>query len=181
MPYFTRHICQLFNVTPPTVRSWTEEFGAYLSEGARTSAGRHRLFTDEDLRVFSFVSQMRRNNEATFVEIETLLKAGQRGELPLFINTQKEEPETIEKESQLVLQLQYLQQVITGLEQERAALLPMRDEVTRLQALKAADEKLMEAKDKRIAELAAELKAAQDEIRKLDREMGRLESRISKD
>jgi DNA-binding transcriptional MerR regulator len=171
MNYSTRHICQLFNISPQTTRAWTEEFQEYLSENARPGVGRHRQFTEDDMRVLSLISQMKRDSSATFADIHASLKVGQRGTPPALPPSEVEALVLSERESQLIFQLQKLQQTIADLEKERLELLPTRDEALKLRTV-------LETKEARIAELTEELKAARDEIRKLDREIGRLESRV---
>lgn len=82
LTYSSRHIASLFNISRETVRVWSHEFGKYLSPTAQPEPGRHRNFTDEDLRVFSLVSDMK-NRGAIYEDIHAALAAGQRGEPPL--------------------------------------------------------------------------------------------------
>jgi DNA-binding transcriptional MerR regulator len=48
---------------------------------ANPGSGRHRIFSDDDLRVFSLVNEMK-NKGLTYSDIHASLKAGQIGDLP---------------------------------------------------------------------------------------------------
>lgn len=185
MKYSTRHICQLFTISPETVRAWSEEFQEYLSESARPGVGRHRQFDDDDMRVLSLITQMKSENSATFADIHEALKAGKRGRSPSLPASEVEALVLSERESQLVFQLQKQQDIIDDLERERTALLPVRDENIRLtERLRGREEQLtqlMTQSEKRVTELVTELKMAQEEIKKLNREIGRLESHVDDD
>lgn len=173
MKYSTRHCCTLFRVSPETVRTWAEEFSAYLSPIANPGTGRHRQFTEDDMRVLSLISEMKRDN-LTFSDIHAALAAGQRGKAPALPVEEVQALVVGERESQLIVQLQKLQDTIIALQKERDALLPSRENEIRLQALHDADQK-------RIVELTAELKAAQGEIKELYKEVGKLSARMDDD
>jgi len=170
MKYSTRHVCTLFRVSPETARTWAEEFSQYLSPVANPGTGRHRQFTDEDMRVLSLVSQMKRDN-LTFNDIHAALASGNRGQAPALPVEEVQALVVGERESQLIAQMSKLQQAIVDLQKERDMLLPSRENEIRLLALRESDQK-------RIAELTEQLNNAQDKIEKLNREIGRLESRM---
>lgn len=164
MKYSIRHACTLFKVSSETIRTWAEEFGNYLSVSANPGAGRHRQFTDDDMAVLSLVSDMKREN-MTFADIHTSLKSGQRGNAPVLHASEVQALVVGERETQLVAQIHKLEEMIIKLEQERDALLPIRDENIRLKVRLEENEKL-----------ATQLQAAQDEIKQLYRQIGSLEA-----
>jgi DNA-binding transcriptional MerR regulator len=174
--YSTRHVCTLFQVSSETVRTWAEEFQEHLSVNANPGTGRHRQFTEDDMRVLSLVSQMKRDN-MTFVDIHVSLKGGQRGNPPVLPASEVQALVVGEREAQLASQIQRLQQIVAQIEQERDALLPIREENIRLKARLEATE---ESTHKRIQELAAQLEKAQVEIKQLHREMGKLEAQADR-
>jgi DNA-binding transcriptional MerR regulator len=79
--YEPKHIEAAFRISSATVRNWSSEFERHLSPTARPGKNRHRTYTDDDLKVFALVSQMK-NEGSTFADIHASLDAGQRGELP---------------------------------------------------------------------------------------------------
>lgn len=65
-------VAHLLGVAPTTVRSWSQEFGRFLSASGAGGAGRHRDFTDVDLRVLAFIQQQKRAGHASY-EIQHVL------------------------------------------------------------------------------------------------------------
>lgn len=53
----TRHIADLLNISPSTVKKYSGIYGRFLSEGARPQDGAHRLFDTEDVRILAYVVQ----------------------------------------------------------------------------------------------------------------------------
>lgn len=157
MLYSTRHIAGLFGVSSETVRSWSNTFARHLSISATPSDGRHRTFTEDDLKVFALIKQMKERG-LVFDEIQIALENGQRGDPPL---VEAKEMVSAEGRQQITL----LQREIVRLETERealaAALRPTQDENVRLKALLERSE--------------TELHEARQEIRKLERRLGRFE------
>jgi len=174
MQYSTRHLCQLFGVSEATIRNWAIEFQRDLSALAKPSDGRHRIFTEDDLAVFALVNTMKKDGHI-YEEIHAALGAGQRGIPPELPPREIEALLSSENTKQMVLQVQNLRDSIAKLEKQReelaAQVRPLEDENVRLRALREADER-------RVAEMAAQLKAAQEEIKQLNREIGRLESQM---
>src|SRR5258707_13542651 len=78
--FSTRHIMSLFKVSKETVRNWSQEFSTYLSPTASPAAGRHRQYSEDDLRVFALVHQMKGEGQL-FEDIHASLQNGQRGSL----------------------------------------------------------------------------------------------------
>jgi DNA-binding transcriptional MerR regulator len=81
MKYSTRHAMTLFKVSKETVRNWSQEFSEYLSPTASPAAGRHRQYTDDDLRVFALIHEMKAEGQL-FEDIRASLANGQRGHVP---------------------------------------------------------------------------------------------------
>lgn len=82
MMYNSTHVVALFNVTRQTVADWSNEFARHLSPTANPPRGGHRRFTDNDMEVFTLVSEMRKVGLG-FSDIHASLDAGQRGAIPL--------------------------------------------------------------------------------------------------
>ena len=177
MAYATRHVCTLFNVSPETVRTWAEEFAEYLSRSANPGGGRHRQFTEDDMRVLALVSEMKRDN-MMYADIHATLKTGQRGAPPPLPASEVQALVVSERETQILAQVQKLQERIAELQQERDTLLPYKDENIRLKERLEVTEMTTQ---RRITELASQLEKAQEEIKKLNREIGRLESQLDED
>ncbi len=70
-----------FGVTPQTVRSWCNEFNAFLSPGATPPAGQVRNFGEDDIKVLALVASMR-GDLASYEAIGAALDSGARADLP---------------------------------------------------------------------------------------------------
>lgn len=79
--FTTSGIQRLYDVSPQTVRNWTNEFAQYLSMSATPKAGQRRQYTLEDLTVFTLVKDMT-DKGFTYEEIGVSLGNGDRGEVP---------------------------------------------------------------------------------------------------
>lgn len=55
-------IAGYLEIAVPTVRQWASEYKEFLSPGAAGGDGRHRDFSDLDLRVLNFVRQEKRKS-----------------------------------------------------------------------------------------------------------------------
>lgn len=157
--YVTSHITTLFEISPQTVRNWSAEFGRYLSTSAAPGRGRNRVFSEDDMRVFSLIAAMKKAG-TTSDEIHASLAAGQRGALPAMM---PEQVQTLVM-SDHAQAIQTLMQRLDTLEAEKLEL------QTNLQ--KSREEVIQEHSQK--IQLAELLKAAQDEIKQLNREIGKL-------
>jgi DNA-binding transcriptional MerR regulator len=145
MKYATRHVCTLFNISPETARTWADEFERHLSPLANPGDGRHRQFSEDDMRVFSLVSSMKADG-LTFADIHNSLDAGQRGLAPILDASEVQALVVTERENQLLAQVQKLREYVENVERERDNLLPLRDENIELKALlKRSDEQLTDA------------------------------------
>lgn len=169
MNYATRHVGDLFHVSGETVRNWANEFVMYLSVVGNPPKGKQRRFTDEDLSVFSLVAEMKQRG-ATFDEIHMALAAGQRGAPLQFVQDERSVARS-EEEPSIALQVQYLQQTLARMEQQRdealAQVQPFKDEIIRIQAQLDTSRGMYES---RIQELNEQLKEAQRRAEELIRE-----------
>ncbi len=82
MDYSTSQAAMLCDVTDMTIRNWALEYASHLSPTATPPKGQHRLFIEDDLRVFLQVKEMRDGRKPAEA-IQAALAAGQRGELRL--------------------------------------------------------------------------------------------------
>ena len=77
-----RHIQNLFNISAPTVRTWSDEFSDYLSPSANPPANKTRYFTDTDIQVFATIARLR-DERRTTDEIKEHLDRGILDNLPV--------------------------------------------------------------------------------------------------
>lgn len=82
MNTYTRpQVAALFEVSPETVRQWTAHFAAHLSQLATPTKGLKRQYTADDMRVISLIANMAAAGKL-YADIEAALANGQRGQLP---------------------------------------------------------------------------------------------------
>lgn len=81
MDYSTRAIMAAFGIARETVRNWSREFAQYLSKEATPGKGKHRAFSENDMRVFALVAELKRQG-MSHEDIHATLQTGTRGELP---------------------------------------------------------------------------------------------------
>ena len=79
--FTTSGIQRLYDVSPQTVRNWTNEFAQHLSMSATPKTGQRRQYTLEDLTVFTLVKEMT-DKGFTYEEIAVSLGNGDRGDIP---------------------------------------------------------------------------------------------------
>ncbi|MAW88496.1 MAG: hypothetical protein CMJ42_18405 [Phyllobacteriaceae bacterium] len=148
--YQTRHITQLFEISHQTVKDWTEAFADFLSPTATPGKGRARHFTEDDLRVFTLVSEIKRSG-GTFEDVRAALAAGQRGTLATDLDQQLMLPTD--------LSITRMKKALTDAREEAQMI---RDE---LMQVKGENRLLRE-----------QLEAREQSIRELYRQMARLEA-----
>jgi DNA-binding transcriptional MerR regulator len=169
MAYSSRHVCVLFGVAPETVRNWTEEFLRYLSPTANPGKGRHRGFSEEDMKVFALIADMKKQGRV-YDDIHAALRNGQRGEAPALPADEMQALLITDQKHEFALQIQRLETEIGRLQQERdevvSQLQPTRDENIRLQAR-------LEAAQERIQALSEQLEKERRRVEDLNREVGR--------
>jgi DNA-binding transcriptional MerR regulator len=163
MPYNTRQAASIYKVTPQTMNTWAKEFASYLTATANPGGKRQRQFTKEDMRVFSLVSEMQREN-LTFTDIHASLASGARGDVPLIEPDEVKAIVAGEVESQLSLENERLRSMLveaqTALrkaEKDLTRLREVEDEVvvlkTELRVDKAAKEELIARLERQIEQI----------------------------
>jgi DNA-binding transcriptional MerR regulator len=167
--YTTKHAQILYRVaSPQTIRNWAKEFEEYLSPTATPEKGNTRLFTIDDMRVFSLIAEYSNINKS-FTDIHIALKAGERGDAP---RIQPEDLDSVaagEVEIQLSTELNETRELANRLQEElnlmKSQFQPVREENIRLQAQ-------IEDRERQLSETKQQLKEAQERIAKLAEEKG---------
>lgn len=164
MNYTTSDAEVIFKVSPQTIRNWSKEFSRYLSATANPEEGRTRIFTEEDMRVLDLVARLKVEGKQ-YDEIHAALLAGERGNPPGVSSDEVRALVAGEIERRLHLEIQVLKRQLEIAEKKLEEAEHAKDDNIRLQAL-------LETSNRRTDELSAQLKAAQDELRRLEREAG---------
>lgn len=166
--YSSPQLAALFKRNEQTIRRWSDEFAEYLSIHATPGEGRARQFTDEDLPVLALIASMKAT-KAEYRDIHAALENGERGEVPENINA------IIPSPDRSSLQIDLLTEQLQDRERE----------LIRVQAMyeseQSAHQRTQEQSAQALKELESRLQAAQDEIAKLNREIGRLEGKLDHD
>ena len=152
--YQTRHISQLFDISHQTVKDWCDNFTEYLSPTAMPGKGRTRHFTEDDLRVFSQVADIKRSG-GTFEDVHIALKAGQRGTLPDDLDKAMLLPQNVS--------LTRMRNALADAHQEAQT---MRDEMLKVQGENRLLKDQLEQREKEVRQLyrdMARLEASQDD------------------
>lgn len=165
MAYSTNDLRTLFNVAPETIRNWTREFSRHLSITANPESGRNRLYDEDDLSILDLVHKMR-DASHSYEEIHAALDAGQRGQGPGVSPEELKSIVTGETERKLALEVQMLRRQLAIADERVQELEVLRERNIRLDAEK-------EAEKRRSEELSAQLKASQEKLESLFREVGR--------
>jgi len=137
--YRSKDAAALYNVTPQTIGAWAKEFAEYLSSNANPGHKKQRLFTKEDMTVFSLVSDMQDNGLA-FADMHATLKTGNRGEPPTIEPTEMQVIVANEHENRLTIENERLtralvdaQQALKKAETELASLREVEDRNIKLE------------------------------------------------
>jgi len=154
--YQSKHIQSLFDISPQTVRAWANEFAQYLSVDASPSLGRHRVFTEDDLKVFALVKEMK-DEKKLYDDIHLSLQSGARGEMPSLPDDD-------------LVDLVATKQGIQLLNNLRMLMAKMSEIDRRFNQLEST------VKDREVQDLRQQLKENQDEKMELMRQIGRLEA-----
>lgn len=171
--YQSRHIQMLFGVSNETVRTWSEEFSQYLSPTANPGTGKHRHFTDDDLEIFALISEMKKQGQ-TYTDIHLALKNGQRGNVPTLSANEMITLAGNQHSLALAMRVEELQVEAQKLRIERDdALDKLRSKNDELISIKATHK----ATEDRVNQLSEQLEKAQEEVKKLLREIGTAYSR----
>ncbi|MBW1927482.1 MAG: MerR family transcriptional regulator [Deltaproteobacteria bacterium] len=176
--YSSRQSATIFGVALETIRNWADEFQDYLSPTATPGRGKHRMYSTDDLRVFSLVAELKKQG-LTYADIHAALQNGQRGQPPQLPPDEVQALVVGDQERRLSLEVEYLQRSLMRAQQEldeaRTALKEVpqiREEKIRLEARLEAEQKRIEEKEQQIQELRGELTTAQRRIEELLRESG---------
>lgn len=140
----------LFSKSHETIRAWAQEFRDWLSPTANPEKGRARQYSESDLEVFALISEMKAQGRL-FSDIKAALGAGQRGDIP---------------------------QSFAVVPSERGKLAALQRQINEMQAALSSALENNQHKDGRIEELTRQLEDLKAENKALNREIGRLESRI---
>lgn len=152
--YTTGTVAKLLGVSRETIRKWSnaDKFGGFMSAGATPAENINRQFNDDDVRIFAYIHKSKQIGLSED-EIAAGLETGQRADLD-------EDIKTIVPASDRK-QLSILQRQITEMKQS------------------LLDAQAQHVKDEtRIEFLEQHLTEAREEIKRLNREIGRLEARI---
>jgi DNA-binding transcriptional MerR regulator len=168
--FSTKHAQSLFHVaSPQTIRNWTKEFARYLSPTATPGEGNARRFSVEDMHVLALIAQLSSEGKS-FADIHASLGSGQRGSIPNVTPTEMDDLIAGEVERQLSTQLHEARELAKHLQAEletlKSHVQPMHDENIRLKTA-------LEQTHGRLDEVGYQLKAAQEELRRLEREVGK--------
>ena len=150
MAYTTGTVAKICGVSREAVRKWVDEFGQYMSESATPPKGEVRDFNDDDVRICALIAEYR-NKGFNTDSIHAALKSGERVEPDLSIQA------TTPGVSQA--KLASLERAVTGLKQQIATLEKERDTALTERDL-----------------LERQLSEARQEIKQLNREIGRLQA-----
>ena len=143
--YSTQDVCSIFKISHQTVKNWAIEFASFLSPSATPQAGKKRLFTVDDLRVFALVNEYR-DRQFTYEDVHVALRNNQRGEVPSTMFDIVPAPP-----AELVTSLRL---EVTHLREQLTAATSRGDEYKgQVQLL----EKIVESKEKQVRELIEEI------------------------
>lgn len=175
MEYTSRHAVILYKVTAETIRSWTEEFSVYLSPTANPGKGRHRVFTDDDMQVFAYI-QERKKQGAVFEQIHAELANGNRGAIPPLPPDEIQVLVSDQQEKRLSLQVDNLQLALNRLKQQYDDALVRASQADELKEkyiqIQTELEIIRRVDDERIGELTEELSRARQRIEELSEKIG---------
>jgi len=176
--YSSRHTATIFGVALETIRNWADEFQDYLSPTATPGHGKHRMYSFEDLKVFSLVADLKKQG-MTYSDIHASLRNGQRGQPPALPPDEVQALVVGDQERRLSLEVDYLQRSLIRAQQEldeaRTALkeaAQIKEEKIRLETRLESEQKRVEEKEQHIQALKEDLTTAQRRIEELLRESG---------
>ena len=175
MQYRSSHVATIYGISTHTVGTWSGEFAEYLSPTANPGKKKQRLFSKEDMRVFSLVSELQRQG-MTFEEIHANLKSGARGDEPAIEPNEVQSIVSGEAETRLAIDNERLKMALVdaqgALKKAQAELAKLReveDENIRLQTQLEAERAAKNASEERLEKQVAQL---QKEIRELAMQAG---------
>lgn len=150
--YSASQVATLFKTARETIRNWAIEFRDELEPNANPGENRQRAFSDRDLEVIALISEMKGQGKL-YSDIHAALANNQRGSLPDDVSA------------------------LTPIDAPRPSQLQARVHLLEAQLKESLDNN---QRDKaQIELLTRQLADAQQEIKLLNREIGRLETRIN--
>lgn len=161
--YTTGTVSSLVRLSRETIRTYAEEFARHLSDLAMPGEGKHKQFSDNDLRVLQTIATMKRTG-STYAQIHEALDRGSLADAPDM---------SVLSPLGSTTALTILERQVTELSTELQAVKLERDEL-RVQLLplereNAANKALRESAEARAASL-------EKEVRDLIKQIGRLEA-----
>lgn len=171
--YSVNQAAALYNVSYETIRRYTLEFADYLSPTANPQAGRQRLYSEEDMKVFSLVVEMKTQGN-TYDDIHVALKRGERGKSPDVQPDQLSVMLNTEHEQRLARQMEYLQRELETVKSENTQLQEQLQKKSEEGLTHKIEAKLLR---EQLEKSEFERQKLQDEIKQLQRELGRLEGK----
>lgn len=171
--YTAQQVATMYQISDETVRKYAIEFIDYLSPTANPGDGRTRFFTEDDMRVLSYVVE-RKKTGAVFTDIHTELRNGQRGEPPALEPEEISALTTDTDRRRLELQVELLTGELQATRGELERLRQIEKQALRNEAkLEMLQEQLSKTEEK----YEQERRELQARINELERELGRLEGR----
>lgn len=176
MYYSSRHVRLLYDISAETVRNWCDEFTEYLSPTAIPGKGKHRNFTEDDMRVFDLIAQMK-GQGLTYEQIHASLNNGQRGNVPELPAEEMHEIIVAEEQGKLTFEIEVVQRALRLVTQERDELegkyLALREEVQPVKDENIRLETRLEETRSQMTSLEETLEGARKRIEELNREIGK--------
>lgn len=157
MIYTTGTTASLLNLSRETIRTYAEEFARHLSNLSNPGASKHRQFTEDDLKVLAVVTKFKRYGK-TYHEIHEALDNGETADIDTSALTMVSNSRELAVMEAQIADLEHKLE-ITVLERDQAL------------TASAVDRARREDMEKRVESLEAE-------VRKLIKEIGRLERDI---
>lgn len=157
MIYTTGTTASLLNLSRETIRTYAEEFARHLSNLSNPGASKHRQFTEDDLKVLAVVTKFKRYGK-TYQEIHEALDNGETADIDTSALTMVSNSRELAVMEAQIADLENKLE-ITALERDQAL------------TASAVDRARREDMEKRVESLEAE-------VRKLIKEIGRLERDI---
>ena len=127
----TKEAAQALGVSVSTLRNWSDQYAAYLSETARPGHVPERRFIDKDLTVLTYIKQLRiegmqaeqiriRLSETTFNDIEIITQQATTDiSKPDSVVVPQNAPETAQLVIRLLDSMNAMQRQIDGIQQAR--------------------------------------------------------------
>lgn len=149
--YSASQVATLFKTARETIRNWSIEFRDELEPNANPGENRQRSFSDRDLEVLALVSEMKSQGKL-YADIHAALANNERGTIPSDVSAIM--PSDAPRPNQLQARVNFLEAQLATVQES--------DQRGRAQ----------------IELLTRQLAEAQQEIKALNREVGRLEVNI---